>query len=39
VVGAAFHFPTPLVFELALVLLAGFLFIRWRRHYYVDGPP
>jgi hypothetical protein len=39
VVGAAFHFPTPLLFELALVLLAGFLYMRWRRHYYVDGPP
>jgi hypothetical protein len=39
VFGAAFHFPTPLVFELALVLLAAGLFIRWRRHYYVDGPP
>jgi hypothetical protein len=39
VVGAAFHFPTPLVFELALVLLAVGLYIRWRRHYYVDGPP
>jgi hypothetical protein len=39
VLGAAFHFPTPLVFELALVLLAAGLFIRWRRHYYVDGPP
>ncbi len=39
VVGDAFHFPTPLVFELALVLLAAGLYIRWRRHYYVDGPP
>jgi hypothetical protein len=39
VVVAAFHFPTPLVFELAFVLLAVFLYIRWRRHYYVDGPP
>jgi hypothetical protein len=39
VLGAAFHFPTPLVFELALVLLAAGLYIRWRRHYYVDGPP
>jgi len=39
VTGTAFHFPTPLVFELAFVLLAVFLYIRWRRHYYVDGPP
>ncbi len=39
VFGNVFHFPTPLVFELALVLLAAGLYIRWRRHYYVDGPP
>jgi hypothetical protein len=39
VLGIVFHFPTPLVFELALVLLAAGLYIRWRRHYYVDGPP
>ena len=39
VAGAVFHFPTPLVFELAFVLLAVGLFVRWRRHYYVDGPP
>jgi hypothetical protein len=37
--GAAFHFPTPLVFELAFVALVVALLIRWRRHYYVDGPP
>ncbi len=39
VAGAVFHFPTPLVFELAFVLLVAGLFVRWRRHYYVDGPP
>jgi hypothetical protein len=39
VAGAVFHFPTPLVFELAFVLLVVGLFVRWRRHYYVDGPP
>ncbi|MGD1053014.1 MAG: hypothetical protein ABR950_04215 [Candidatus Dormibacteria bacterium] len=39
VLGSAFHFPTPLLFELALVLLAVGLVVRWRRHYYVDGPP
>ena len=39
VAGAVFHFPTPLVFELAFVLLAVGLLVRWRRHYYVDGPP
>jgi hypothetical protein len=39
VTGTAFHFPTPLLFEVAFVLLAVGLYIRWRRHYYVDGPP
>jgi len=39
VAGTVFHFPSPLVFELAFVLLAIVLLIRWRRHYYVDGPP
>jgi hypothetical protein len=39
VAGAVFHFPTPLVFELAFVVLVVGLFVRWRRHYYVDGPP
>jgi len=39
VVSTAFHFPTPLIFELAFVALLIGLFIRWRRHYYVDGPP
>jgi len=34
-----FHFPSPLVFELAFVLLVIILLIRWRRHYYVEGPP
>ncbi|MGO8686265.1 MAG: WD40/YVTN/BNR-like repeat-containing protein [Candidatus Dormibacteria bacterium] len=39
VAGAVFHFPTPLIFELAFVVLVVALFVRWRRHYYVDGPP
>ena len=39
VVGTIVHFPTPLVFELAFILLAVGLYIRWRRHYYVEGPP
>ena len=39
VAGTVFHFPTPLIFELAFVLLLVGLFVRWRRHYYVDGPP
>jgi hypothetical protein len=37
--GAAFHFPTPLIFEVAFIILVIALLIRWRRHYYVDGPP
>jgi hypothetical protein len=37
--GAVFHFPVPLVFEVLFVALLVFLFFRWRRHYYVDGPP
>jgi hypothetical protein len=36
---AAFHFPTPLVYEVFFVLLALYVYIRWRQHYYVDGPP
>ena len=39
VAGAVFHFPIPLVFEILFVLLVVFLLIRWRRHYYVEGPP
>jgi hypothetical protein len=36
---AAFHWPTPLVYEVFFVLLALYVYIRWRQHYYVDGPP
>jgi hypothetical protein len=37
--GAVFHFPAPLVFEILFVALLVFLYVRWRRHYYVEGPP
>ncbi len=36
---AAFHWPTPLVYEVFFVLLALYVYIRWRQHYYVEGPP
>jgi hypothetical protein len=36
---AAFHWPTPLVYEVFFVLLALYVFIRWRQRYYVEGPP
>jgi hypothetical protein len=39
VAGAVFHFPVPLVFEVLLVLVVLFVWIRWRRNYYVAGPP
>ncbi|MBV8194516.1 MAG: hypothetical protein JOY80_03215 [Candidatus Dormibacteraeota bacterium] len=35
----AFHWPTPLVFEIILVLLIIYLLVRWRQRYYVEGPP
>ena len=37
--GAVLHFPIPLLFEVLFVALLVFLWVRWRRHYYVDGPP
>jgi hypothetical protein len=36
---AAFHWPTPLVYEVFFVLLALYVFVRWRQRYYVEGPP
>ncbi len=38
-VGSAFHWPVPLVFEVLLVLSIGYLAMRWRQRYYVEGPP
>ncbi len=37
--GTAFHWPIPLIYELVFVLLVVYLFVRWRQHYYVEGPP
>ncbi len=37
--GAAFHWPTPLVYEIIFVLLVAYAIIRWRQRYYVEGPP
>jgi hypothetical protein len=39
VVGTIFHFPAPLIFEILFVLLLVFIWVRWRRHYEVEGPP
>lgn len=37
--GAAFHWPTPLVYEILFVLLVIYGIVRWRQRYYVEGPP
>ncbi|MBV8085113.1 MAG: hypothetical protein JO247_09895, partial [Chloroflexi bacterium] len=34
-----FHWPVPLVYEVVFVLLILYGLIRWRQHYYVEGPP
>jgi len=38
-VGTVFHWPIPLIYELIFALLIAYLFVRWRQHYYVEGPP
>jgi len=38
-VGNALHWPIPLIYELIFVLLIAYLLLRWRQHYYVEGPP
>ncbi len=38
-VGNAFHWPVPLVFEILLVLAIAYLAVRWRQRSYVEGPP
>jgi hypothetical protein len=38
-VGTVFHWPIPLIYELIFALLVAYLFVRWRQHYYVAGPP
>jgi hypothetical protein len=37
--SSAFHWPTPLVYEIIFVLLVIYVAIRWRQRYYVEGPP
>ena len=37
--ASAFHWPAPLVFEILLILLAAYAFVRWRQRYYIEGPP
>jgi hypothetical protein len=36
---AAFHWPFPLVYEIIFVLLAAYVFVRWRQRYFIEGPP
>lgn len=37
--GAAFHWPTPLVFEILFVLVLIYGIVRWRERTYIEGPP
>lgn len=37
--GAAFHWPTPLVFEIIFVLVLIYAAIRWRERSFIEGPP
>jgi hypothetical protein len=37
--AAAFHWPTPLVYEILFVLIVIYGIVRWRQRYYVEGPP
>jgi hypothetical protein len=37
--GTVLHFPAPLLFEILFVALLVFVYFRWRRRYYVEGPP
>jgi hypothetical protein len=38
-VGTVFHWPIPLIYELIFALVVAYVFVRWRQHYYVEGPP
>lgn len=38
-VASAFHWPTPLVFEILFVLVLIYAIVRWREREYVEGPP
>ena len=37
--SAAFHWPTPLVFEILFVLVLIYAVVRWRERTYIEGPP
>ncbi|MFN2569143.1 MAG: WD40/YVTN/BNR-like repeat-containing protein [Candidatus Dormibacteria bacterium] len=38
--GSAFHWPSPLIFELLLAALITLVALRWRHHYLdIEGPP
>lgn len=37
--ASAFHWPTPLVFEILFVLVLIYAIVRWREREYVEGPP
>lgn len=37
--GAAFHWPTPLVFEILFVVVLIYGIVRWRERTYIEGPP
>jgi photosystem II stability/assembly factor-like uncharacterized protein len=39
VLSTIFHWPVPLVYEVILLLLIVYGVIRWRQHYYIEGPP
>jgi len=39
-VGSAFHWPSPLIFELLLAALIAGVILRWRHRYLdIEGPP
>ena len=37
--ASAFHWPTPLVFEILFVVVLIYAVVRWREREYVEGPP
>jgi hypothetical protein len=37
--SSAFHWPTPLLYEIGFMLLVAYIIVRWRQRYYVEGPP
>jgi hypothetical protein len=39
VAGAVFGVPIPLLPEVLLVIALAVLYTRWKRRYYVEGPP